>query len=203
MNQPRFTRSCCFTLWSIAQIYVWCDRARDRPLGTQRMSRRSSAGREAVDQIDRIRRCFRSSKRRHVDLRGLLLRKTCCICMHIKLGIHSAWTSWNKDRASGYFSRRSWFYSIIVGVRSAVVRWYDRHLPEDLPPWPKKRTIVMMHHVISKNLRSNSLRCIDAWSRAHLQFRSWIKHRDSSILQDSNFMHQQHGSFFFLRQYYQ
>ena len=30
------------------------------------------------------------------------------------------------------------------------------------------------------------------------RFHSWIKHPDSSISQDSDFMHQQHGSFFFL-----
>ena len=33
-------------------------------------------------------------------------------------------------------------------------------------------------------------------SRIRSRFRSWIKHCDSSISQDSDFMHQQHGSFF-------
>ena len=33
-------------------------------------------------------------------------------------------------------------------------------------------------------------------SRIRSRFRSWIKHPDSSISQDSDFMHQQHGSFF-------
>ena len=32
-------------------------------------------------------------------------------------------------------------------------------------------------------------------SRVRSRFRSWIKHLDSSISQDSDFMHQQHGSF--------
>ena len=38
--------------------------------------------------------------------------------------MHSVWTCWNKDRKSG-FSRRSWL-SFIVGVRSELVRSYDR-----------------------------------------------------------------------------
>ena len=36
-------------------------------------------------------------------------------------------------------------------------------------------------------------------SRVRSQLRSWIKHSDSSISQDSDFMHQQHGSFFLSR----
>ena len=46
-----------------------------------------------------------------------------------------------------------------------------------------------------------SLRCIGAWSRGSRKSHSLavpqlIKHLDSSISQDSDFMHQQHGSFF-------
>ena len=36
-------------------------------------------------------------------------------------------------------------------------------------------------------------------SRVRSRFRSWIKHSDSSISKDSDFMHQQHGSFFFVQ----
>ena len=36
-------------------------------------------------------------------------------------------------------------------------------------------------------------------SRVRSRFRSWIKHSDSSISLDSDFMHQQHGSFFFVQ----
>ena len=44
--------------------------------------------------------------------------------------------------------------------------------------------------------------CRDAWKRGShkshlLAVGSWIKHPNSSISQDSDFMHQQHGSFFF------
>ena len=68
----------------------------------------------------------------------------------------------------------------------------------------KKRAIVVMNHVILKNLQSDfaaiaSMREVVAVaSRVRSWFRSWIKHPDSSISQDSDLMHQQHGSFFFL-----
>ena len=39
-------------------------------------------------------------------------------------------------------------------------------------------------------------------SRVRSRFRSWIKHLDSSISQDSDFMHQQDGSFFLSRVVY-
>ena len=66
----------------------------------------------------------------------------------------------------------------------------------------QKRTILVIHHVILKNLRADFAamhRCVVAAvaSRVRSRFHSWIKLHDSSISQDSNFMHHQHGSFFF------
>ena len=66
----------------------------------------------------------------------------------------------------------------------------------DVLPWPKNEPswwCIMWYRRICGLI---SLRCIDAWSRVRSRFRSRIKLHDSSISQDSDFMHQQHGSFF-------
>ena len=84
----------------------------------------------------------------------------------------------------------------------------------------KKRTILVMHHVISKNLQSDFAaihRCVKSrqWqlplpqlhapasieaSHVRSRFRSRMKHLDSSISQDSDCMHQLHCSFLFFVQ---
>ena len=71
-------------------------------------------------------------------------------------------------------------------------------------PWTKKRTILVMHHDYDCNIEESAVwfsrnasmhEVAVVVSGVRSRFRSWFKHSDSSISQDSDFMHQQHGSF--------
>ena len=82
-----------------------------------------------------------------------------------------------------------------------ILPWTKKKKKKRQPSWWSWSCIMWYRRICSLI----SLRRIDAWSRASAsrvrsRFRSWIKHRDSSISRDSDFMHQQHGSFFFFVQ---
>ena len=98
----------------------------------------------AIDRAGRsspvLRSCQRSigsvstaSKRRHMP------GAWCCVCMQVNETGHAqlAFEHVETKTEEVVFSRRSWL-SFIVGVRSELVRSYDRHLPEvgKLHSWP-------------------------------------------------------------------
>ena len=70
-------------------------------------------------------------------------------------------------------------------------------------PWPKKESswrCIMWHRKICSSISSRSLMLEVAGVASRVRSRfSWIKHSDSSISQDSDFMLQQHGSFLMSR----
>ena len=86
-----------------------------------RSCERSSTGREAGDRDPPDSEVFQ------FQANDVTWPAVACVCQSTKLGMHSVWTYWNKEEV--VFSRRSWF-SLIVGVRRALVRSYDHHLPE-------------------------------------------------------------------------
>ena len=76
-----------------------------------------------------------------------------------------------------------------------------------LLPWTKKKKkepswwCIMWYRRICGLISPLCIKCVKSRqsSRVHSWFCSWIKHHDFSISQDSDFMHQQHGSVFLAR----